>query len=172
MKCPNCGTELNDTLRFCTECGTSLEAVRVDAPAPSEPEPAPQPMDPEAPAAPEAPIPQPVIPAAPVVPDPAEPAPIDTTAPIEVAATDPRNMLTTAQYFFLIILFHIPVIGLIFLFVWSLGRPKNVSLKRFSLAMLLIRLICMLLMLAMTVFSLLVMTNVIPNPVSFLTSLL
>lgn len=172
MKCPNCGTELNDTLRFCTECGASLESLRVDVPAP---EPTPEPAAPEAPAKepeapvlePEAPIPQPVIPAA-----PAESAPVAAPAPIEAAATDPRNMLTTAQYFFLIILFHIPVIGLIFLFVWSLGRPKNVSLKRFSLAMLLIRLICMLLMLAMTVFSLLVMTNVIPNPVSFLTSLL
>lgn len=61
---------------------------------------------------------------------------------------DRRQTLSTAQYFFLIVLFCLPVIGLIFLFVWGCGNPKNDSLKRFSLAILIMRLIAWILVIA------------------------
>ncbi len=80
-----------------------------------------------------------------------------------MSGTDSRLLLTSAQYFFLILLFHIPVIGLIFLFVWGLGRPRNLSLKRFSLAVLILRLIGWLIMLLCTVAVLLGVSGVIPG---------
>ncbi len=114
------------------------EPVRVEEPAPKTPAAAPVvPVAPEAPAAPE--------------------------KAAEPEATDSRMLLTTAQYFFLTILFQIPIIGLVFLFVWGLGQPKNLSLKRFSLAMLLMRLIEWVISLAVMIFTLLIATGVIPG---------
>ena len=178
MKCPNCQTELKDTAKFCTECGTPI--LRAEAPAAepvlesvtaAEPEPAPEPIE----------EPEPVLNAAPVAEqEPAnkpvvalaesEPAPEATETPKKeseqqnpASVTDSRLLLTTAQYFWLTILFHIPVIGLIFLFVWGCGRPRNLSLKRYSLAILVMRLLCWLLYLVLTVLLLLGMNGMIPG---------
>lgn len=95
-----------------------------------------------------------------------EPQKAEPEAPVTVTVqtqTDPRMLLTTAQYFFLTILFHLPVIGLVFLFVWGCGKPKNISLKRYSLAMLTLRLIGYFLLLAGTVAFLLGLSGLIPG---------
>ncbi len=178
MKCPNCQTELKDTAKFCTECGMPIP--KVDAPVPepvtesaaaAEPEPAPEPVS-EAesvlnttPAVESEPANEPAS-------DPVEPEPVaeitqvpkkETEPQSPASVTDSRLLLTTAQYFWLTILFHIPVIGLIFLFVWGCGRPRNLSLKRYSLAILVMRLLCWLLYLALTVLLLLGMNGMIPG---------
>lgn len=54
---------------------------------------------------------------------------------------DKSQTLSTGQYFWSSVLFSIPILGLVFLFIWGCGEPKNGSLKRFSLAMLIARLL-------------------------------
>ena len=122
--CPYCGSELADDARFCGECGKSLpeEApVAAEAPAEAPAEPAAEPVRPEAPApAPQAPV---------------------TEAPVVTQMPPRKQMLSTFQYFALSLLYALPVIGLVFLFIFGAGHPKNGSLKRFSAAMLILRLL-------------------------------
>ena len=155
------------------------EPVAAPEPAPApipEPVRAPEPQpEPEPVRAPEpAPIPEPVKAPEPApIPEPVkapEPAPvvIPTPAPepekkeVIVNATDSRSLMTTAGYIFTTILFHIPVIGLIFMFVWGCGRPKNLSRKRFALACLLMRLIAVILVLSIAVFLLICYSDKFP----------
>ena len=78
-----------------------------------------------------------------------------------VISTDSRSLMTTAGYFFTTILFHIPVIGLIFMIVWGCGKTKNISRKRFSLAFLIMRLICYIVLLSAAVFALICFSGII-----------
>ena len=134
-----------------------------------EPEPAPEPMpEPE-------PEPEPVKVQDPVViptpaaePAPAKAEPVHTAPPapeqkeVVVNATDSRSLMTTAGYIFSTILFHIPVIGIIFLFVWGCGRPKNISLKRYALAWLIMRLLGVIFVLCVAVFVLICFSDKFP----------
>ena len=177
MKCPNCGNELNDDAKFCVECGMPITETEQPVPqsigetapeteAAAEDQPSAPEMLPREESAPEQ------EPVKTVLPESGENAPEPEKAssaeprkePVTVVSgTDSRLLLTSAQYFFLILLFHIPVIGLIFLFVWGLGRPKNLSLKRFSLAVLILRLICWLLALLCAITLLLGISGLIPG---------
>ena len=60
-------------------------------------------------------------------------------------------MLSTFQYVLLTMLYSIPVIGLVFLFIFGAGHPKNVSLKRFSAAMLILRLLFWIVLLVLAI---------------------
>ena len=129
--CPFCGSELNDDAKFCGECGKPL---------PEE-----APLRTDIPAEPVAAVIAPVEPAA----APAEPvaeAPQDM--PVITQMPPKKQMLSTFQYVLLTMLYSIPVIGLIFLFVFGAGHPKNGSLKRFSAALLILRLVFWILVLA------------------------
>ena len=116
-----------------------------------------------------APVEEPVVKA---VEDPApaaEPAPAPVVTPVAasvqpvVNATDSRSLMTTAGYIFTTILFHIPIIGLIFMIVWGCGKPKNISRKRFSLAMLIMRLLGVIVFLLIAVFLLVCFSDRIPG---------
>ncbi len=127
------------------------DPVPVFVPEP-EPEPAPEPE----------PEPEPVFapePAPAVVPEP-EPEPVRKETP--VLATDTRSLMTTAGYIFTTLLFAIPIVGLVFMIIWGCGKTKNISRKRFSLAFLIMRLICYVLLLAATVFVLIVFSGKFP----------
>lgn len=140
------------------------EPIAVPEPEPvAEPEPivVPEPEPVAEPVA--APTPEPVdvpdpIPSIPVQPEPAQTAP---EQPI-VLATDSRSLMTTAGYIFTSILFHIPVIGLIFMIVWGCGKTKNLSRKRFSLAFLIMRLLGYIVLLSATVFLLICFSGKFP----------
>ena len=145
------------------------EPVAIPEPEPVvEPEPIaipePEPVaEPEPIAAPE-PI---VIPAPIKEPEPIkEPVkdvpPVSEKKEVVVNATDSRSLMTTAGYIFSTILFHIPLIGLIFLFVWGCGRPKNISLKRYSLAWLIMRLLGIIIVLSFAVFVLICFSDKFP----------
>lgn len=145
------------------------EPVAAPEPAPipiPEPIRAPEPQpEPEPVAAPEpapAPIPEPVRAPEPAPVAPPTPAPEPDKNGVIVNATDSRSLMTTAGYIFTTILFHIPVIGLIFMFVWGCGRPKNLSRKRFALACLLMRLIGVILVLSIAVFLLICYSDKFP----------
>ena len=123
-QCPYCGSALNDEAKFCVECGKLLPQ---DAPV--------------AAAAPEAAAAQePVVLAEPIEADtaPAFEAPADM--PVITTVPPKKQMLSTFQYVALSLLYGLPLIGLIFLFLFGAGHPKNTSLKRFSAALLILRL--------------------------------
>ena len=129
-QCPYCGSELADDAKFCGECGKSLPAEEpvaapVETPAEAAAEPAPVPV-----AVPE---------------QPAAEMPVITQVPPK------KQMLSTFQYVVLSLLYAIPVIGLIFLFIFGAGHPKNGSLKRFSAAMLILRLVFWIVVLALMI---------------------
>lgn len=121
--CPVCGTELAEEAMFCFHCGKSF----------ADPEPETAPSAEEVSQAEEAPAPEAAAPLPPV-----EEAPVFVS---ESTIPPKKLLLNTFQYMMLMLLFSIPVVGLIFLFVWGAGHPKNPSLKRFSAAVLLWRLI-------------------------------
>ena len=147
--CPFCGSELNDDAKFCGECGKPLpeEApLRTDIPAePVAAEPvAAEPAAAE-PAAPVVAAAAPVAAPAEPVAEPAQDMPVITQMPPK------KQMLSTFQYVLLTMLYSIPVIGLIFLFVFGAGHPKNGSLKRFSAALLILRLVFWIAVLALLI---------------------
>ena len=163
-QCPYCGSELNDEARFCVECGKLLSEDTPVVTAPVEtPVEAPAAESAEAPVeAPAASVPE--APAEPVIAAPAEPviaAPVAVPAkPKEEAPADmpvitqvpsKKQMLSTFQYVALSLLYSLPVIGLVFLFIFGAGHPRNGSLKRFSAALLILRLLFWILVLALLI---------------------
>ena len=182
--CPVCQKVLTDQAKFCFFCGASLLNADTEPAPAAEPE-ASEPIVPEAPESIEpvaseavepvfAETPEPVVvpepePVASPEPEPIhapEPAPKaaepDTKQPI-VLASDSRSLMSTAGYIFTTILFGIPVVGLVFMIIWGCGKTKNLSLKRFSLAGLIMRLILYILLLAGTVFLLVCFSNLFPE---------
>lgn len=124
-----------------------------------EPEPAPEP-EPEPDFADVPPSEPQYIPEKP----PVEPTLVSERKPDPViVATDSHSLMTTAGYIFTMLLFHIPVIGLIFMIIWGCGKPKNISRKRFALAFLILRLICYIVVLAAAVFVLICFSGVITS---------
>ena len=152
--CPVCQKLVNDETKFCYYCGASLLNQEAPAPEPVE-EPVSEPVEEAAPAQPVQEPEKPVVPVA---------APVHAEVPptTVVNATDSRSLMTTAGYIFSTILFHIPVIGIIFLFVWGCGRPKNISLKRYALAWLIMRLLCVVFLLSFAVFVLICYSDKFP----------
>ena len=160
--CPFCGSELDDDAKFCGECGRLLQeevpaaAETCTEPAAEEPVTAPEAAEaaPEAPVAAEpAAVPaEPAVVPAPVVTEQpkAEPA-ASGDMPVITQVPSRKQMLNTFQYIALSLLYAIPVIGLIFLFIFGAGHPKNVSLKRFSAAMLILRLVFWIVLLALLI---------------------
>ena len=147
--CPFCGSELNDDAKFCGECGKPLpEEAPQREDMPAEPVAA----EPAAPVVAAAEAAAPVITAAEAAVAPAEPvaeAPQDM--PVITQMPPKKQMLSTFQYVLLTMLYSIPVIGLIFLFVFGAGHPKNGSLKRFSAALLILRLVFWIAVLALLI---------------------
>lgn len=141
-QCPYCGSELADDAKFCEECGRSLpeDAPVVEA-AKAEP------VNPEPPVAPV--VTPPVAPVAPAEAAQTE-APAAST-PVVTQVPSKRQLLSTFQYVLLSLLYSLPVIGLIFLFIFGAGHPKNGSLKRFSAAQLILRLLFWIVLLALAI---------------------
>ena len=136
-QCPYCGSALADEARFCVECGKPMpkDAPVIESVPVMEEAPVQTPAEPNVPEAS----------AAPVAEAPAAPAdmPVITTMPPK------KQMLSTFQYVALSLLYGLPVIGLVFLFVFGAGHPKNMTMKRFSAAMLILRLVFWIVVLAL-----------------------
>ena len=143
--CPYCGSELNDDAKFCGECGKPLpEEAPLKTEIPAEPVAA-EPVAAAEPAAPVVAAAAPVAAPAEPVAEPAQDMPVITQMPPK------KQMLSTFQYVVLTMLYSIPVIGLVFLFIFGAGHPKNGSLKRFSAAMLILRLVFWIAVLALLI---------------------
>lgn len=146
-QCPYCGSMLNDGAKFCVECGKPLPeetpvVPEASAEVPVEPISA-TPADSVVPVAAAADTPT-------VTPDPSDVLAKDDM-PVVTQMPSKKQMLSTFQYILLSLLYGLPVIGLVFLFIFGAGHPKNMSLKRFSAAMLILRLVFWIVLLALMI---------------------
>ncbi|MBQ8133298.1 MAG: zinc-ribbon domain-containing protein [Clostridia bacterium] len=136
MICPSCGSEVAEGTAFCTSCGSKI--VPVSQPvaqsytaADNSYQSYQQPNYNSNPSAYPAPVPQ----------TPYMPAPIlEDTTPI-----------TPWGYIGYMILFSIPLVGLIMLFVYGFGSNTNVNLKNFSRAYLILMLIAVIIWVVMII---------------------
>lgn len=109
--CPCCGQLLAEDIQFCTACGCPLTEAAAAERFAAEAEAAPEPPQPEAaPQQPSGPYYAPVLP------------------------QQPDGGLTTAQYFWTMVLFAIPVVGLVFMLYWSFGSTCSPAKRRFARA--------------------------------------
>ncbi len=183
--CPDCGTAVEDAGKFCSRCGHAFPVAPVfDADGAQTPvaEPffAPEASDWTAQPDGMPPVDCPAVQAeetaddaqsdaaadapSPFVMEAPAPGSAPAPAPAPVPAAKPRKeLLSTIQYILLIILFAIPVVGLVCLFVFGCGNPKNTSLKRFSLAVLILTLIAWILIIAAAIVCYVAYADVIPG---------
>ncbi len=133
--CTNCGAPLEDDAVFCPECGTRFDTspAAEETPAPEiRPEPQegvkPEPAAPE----PEAVKPQPETVKPEQVRQTAPPAP--APAPVPAAEPEKRSKeISTAGYFWLMLLFAVPVVGFIAMLIFACA-VKNKNLRNFARA--------------------------------------
>lgn len=103
MNCPKCGIEVEEGIKFCASCGANLQAEPAAEKPAAEPKPAPK--------------------AAPVTPPPTYYAPQPVySAPVKPTIPEEYTPVSAWGYFWYNILFSIPVVGFIFLLVFSLSN--------------------------------------------------
>ena len=118
MFCKTCGTQLEDTAAVCENCGTVVENPEVVNAVP---------VAPAAPAAPAAPV-APAAPTAPVAPQQT----VVYAAPVVTNEIPEENRpLSPWAYFGLQLLFAIPIVGFIFLIVFSCNG-SNINRRNFA----------------------------------------
>lgn len=163
INCPFCGVELPDDTKFCTACGTKIEAVAPQTPAEpveeavevaaeveapveavaSEPvsEPAPEPSAPTAnetyiePTPAPAPIPAPVPFVAPV-----QPTPQPTAQPTAQTAKADAPSMKIGSWLLTFLLLIIPVVDIVMLILWACGKSKYKCKVAFARAFLIVSL--------------------------------
>lgn len=152
--CPQCGAPLPENCLFCPSCGASCAQPSQPEPQPAEPVlPAGEPVQADAPA--EVSAEDTALPAGDPAPEIAQPddggqtppppgpgpryaaqPPRRTPRPAPAAAPD-KNEMTTGRYLLCLILFAIPVVGLVMMFIWAFGHDGNVQRRRLARAALL-----------------------------------
>ena len=149
--CPQCGAPLPESCLFCPSCGASCARPSQPESQPAVPAEGPVPADFSAETAAEDAAP----PAGDPAPETAQPddggqtppppgpgpryaaqPPRRTPRPVPAAAPD-KNEMTTGRYLLCLILFAIPVVGLVMMFIWGFGRDGNVHRRRLARAALL-----------------------------------
>lgn len=119
MICSKCGAVLEDGTKFCVACGNPVEEpVQAPVEAPAE-----APVAPVEPVAPAAPVP-------PVAPTYYQPQPVQKEFTKD-DLPEQYKPLGAWSYFGLQILFSIPIVGLVFLIVFSFSRG-NLNRRSFA----------------------------------------
>ena len=134
--CTSCGKEIPENLKFCTACGAPVGEAAA-APA-QQTAPSSQPVQPATPV-----TQQPLVqPAAPVRTAPSPPAPpIPVYADREPSKGSPYAVVSTGGWFGTILLFCLPLIGLIFCIVFACGGTKNLNKRNMAKAFLIFMII-------------------------------
>ena len=153
MICPFCHTELPEGLKFCSECGKTLETTAVpvsvaEAAEPCGQEPVTALAEASVPEASETSQPAPAQTA------PEQAAPAATTA-VYHSVLDPKpdkasrwETIGTAGWFGILLLMSIPLVNLICVLVWSFGGAKKNVKQSYARAVLLLWLIGLILSVA------------------------
>ena len=126
MFCPNCGKEAPDGMKFCSACGAKIAAPQAFDP---EPEPIPEPE----------PVPEPVRPVQPTPPpvyvnnpQPTQQPIVIQQAPITKESLPAKfRPLSAWAYFGYSILFAIPIVGFIFLIIFSFSSA-NINRRSYA----------------------------------------
>lgn len=108
--CPCCGQVLADDTQFCPACGCRMADDTVLPPETNAEHPEEQPALPTVPGQPAGPLYQKTLP------------------------QQPDGGLTTAQYFWTLVLFTVPVVGLAFMLYWSFGSTCSPAKRRLARA--------------------------------------
>ncbi len=133
--CSQCGNKIENGTAFCTECGTKITppAAQPQGGSPIQEQPV-QPV--ETPAAQPQPQEQPpVVPQPQVQPQPKVAPQPQVQAQPQPYITSENKVVGTGAFFWLMLLFALPVIGLIACLVMAFA-PKNKNLKHFARAVL------------------------------------
>ena len=132
ITCASCGATMPADTKFCVECGAKVVKAPEPAPVPVAPAPA------QTYQAPAPPPPTPITPA--VAPQPYMPPPV---APPDVAPATPEKPIGTIGYFLTLLLFAIPIVGIVVAFLWALGKKTGKSRKSLAIAQLILWGICL-----------------------------
>lgn len=150
MFCTKCGKKAEEGTKFCTDCGTLLEAkatveetpaAAYEEPTPVTPPPAFKEPEPAAPVTP------PTPPVAPPVPPVAPPVP--PVAPPTAGNLSPT--VSTATFFWMDLVLAIPLVGLIVCIVLACGATSKQSLRNWAKAKLIWALVSVILFLLLSI---------------------
>lgn len=119
MFCPKCKQEIADNAKFCKHCGADVQQPVQTIPTPPVP-----PM----PSIPTPPIPTPPVPTPMAVPVPTPAVPQKFT---EDMLPEQYRPLSGWAYFGLSLLFSIPIVGFVFLIVFSFSRG-NINRRNYA----------------------------------------
>jgi len=145
--CTNCGAELKDGVKFCTECGATVseQAAAAEAPKPQTPkQEAPKQEVPVQPAA----QPQPQVQQTYAQPQPqqqpvyAQPAGTPMLAQAQAPMTgSPYELITTGGFVGISLLLCIPIIGPILVLIWALGGCRKYQKRYYARAVIILTVI-------------------------------
>ncbi|MBQ2603314.1 MAG: zinc ribbon domain-containing protein [Oscillospiraceae bacterium] len=161
MKCPKCGAEVAAGSRFCTSCGQSMAASQ-PAPAPAAAQPAPAPVS--APAAAQQPVRQYAAPQQQYAQPQQQYAQPQYNIYNNMSVTEANlpaqyKPLSPWAYFGLSLLFAVPIVGLVFLIVFSFNN-NNINRRNFARSF-----FCMLLIAAIIFVIVLVISLILGNSI-------
>ena len=158
MFCPKCGTQLNDNMLFCSKCGTKIEqADNEKQPDPPPPPPPPPP---------------------PVSNSPSEsPPPVSSSPPTNSKQMSPpkqqpvqaksnnskpdqsshyeylRKPMSVGGYLLFWLVYCIPIVNVIMIFVWAFGSSVNINKKNLARAILILFILGIIFTVIMIVFA-------------------
>lgn len=132
MFCPNCGKEIADGAKFCGSCGTKIE------PAPKQEQPKAEPLKA-----------QPVQPT-----PPPQPERIYVQTAITEASLPSRyKPLSPWAYFGYALLFEIPIVGFVFLIVFSFSK-SNINRRNFARSYWCVLILCVIIVMILCIIAL------------------
>lgn len=125
MFCNNCGQKLPEGAEFCTNCGAKQEGSKANQPSQNRQRPV-------------------NIPATP-------PQQRSTSTKPGIRSQEEPELITTKDYILMMILLAIPIVGIVFMFIWGFGSETAINRKNYARAILIMMAISIVLSILITV---------------------